>query len=206
LTLISHVLMPGCFSAEVEDAGQDVPIRSLEVSCVETAAPKRQRDFALGRFCAHEALAQMGLDEPAISIGENGAPVWPTGIVGSITHTDGYAAALVGSKEKFQAIGIDAERIGGVTEALMPRLFGTVERDWLMLLDAQKRGAALTIFFSAKESFYKAFGAQTASRLSFKDIHIEMQGDCFTARHASRIAQGRLVIQDDLVVTAVIVP
>jgi 4'-phosphopantetheinyl transferase EntD len=198
--------MPGCIGADVEDAGQDIPIRSLEAAFVENAAPKRQRDFALGRFCAHKALAKMGRDEPAISIGDNGAPIWPTGIVGSITHTNGYAAALVAWQDAYQAIGIDAERIGGVTEALMPRLFGPVEQEWLMAQDAEERAAALTIFFSAKEAFYKAFSGQPAGRLSFKDIHIEMQGDCFTARHANRTAQGRLVVQGDLVVTAVIVP
>jgi 4'-phosphopantetheinyl transferase EntD len=198
--------MPCCIGAEVKDAGQDVPVRSLEAAYVGNAAPKRQRDFALGRFCAHQALARMGRDEPVISIGDNGAPVWPAGIVGSITHTNGYAAALVAWQDAYQAIGIDAERIGGVTEALMPRLFGPVEQEWLMAQDAKKRAAALTIFFSAKEAFYKAFGGETAGRLSFKDIHIEMQGDCFIARHAGRIAQGRLAVQGDLVVTAVIVP
>jgi 4'-phosphopantetheinyl transferase EntD len=202
--LISHVLLPGCFGAEVEDAGQDIPIRPLEAAYVENAAPKRQRDFALGRFCAHEALARMGRDEPAIPMGAAGVPVWPGGIIGSITHTNGYAAALVASQGEYQAIGIDAERIGGVTEALMPRLFGPAEQEWLMSQNAQKRGAALTIFFSAKESFYKAFGGQ--GRLSFRDIHVEMQGDGFTARHGSRTAQGRLTIRGDLVVTAVIVP
>jgi 4'-phosphopantetheinyl transferase EntD len=204
LTLISHVLLPGCFGADVADVGQDVPLRPLEAVHVAVAAPTRQRDFALGRFCAHAALVQMGRDEPEISIGTAGAPVWPMGIVGSITHTGGYAAALVAPQGRFQAIGIDSERIGGVTEALMPRLFSAAEQEWLMALDAQKRAIALTLFFSAKESFYKAFGE---GHLSFRDIHIEMLGDNgFAARHGGRTVQGRLAVQGDLVVTAVIVP
>lgn len=204
MTLIAHVLLPGCFGVDVEDVGQDVPLRPLEAVHVAGAAPRRQRDFALGRFCAHAALVQMGRDEAAISIGAAGAPVWPAGIAGSITHTGGYAAALVAPQGRFQAIGIDAERIGGVTEALMPRLFSAAEQEWLMALDAQKRAAALTVFFSAKESFYKAFGE---GRLSFRDIHIEMQGeDRFIARHPDRIVQGHVAVQGDLAVTAVIVP
>lgn len=184
--------------------GQDVPLRPLEAVHVASAAPKRQRDFALGRFCAHAALVQMGRDEPVIPVGPGGAPVWPAGIVGSITHTRGYAAALVAPQDRFHAVGIDAERIGGVTEALMPRLFGAAEQEWLMALDAKKRVVAMTLFFSAKEAFYKAFRAQT--RLSFKDIQIEMQGDGFVARHADQLAQGRLAVQGDLVVTVVIAP
>jgi 4'-phosphopantetheinyl transferase EntD len=205
LTLIAQILAPGCFGAEVEDAGQDVPLRPQEGSCVENAAPSRRRDFALGRFCAHAALARMGRDDASIAIGAAGAPAWPVGIVGSITHTRGYAAALVGSQDRVQAIGIDAERIGGVTEALMPRLFGAAEQEWLMALDAQTRATALTILFSAKEAFFKAFGARLENRLSFKDIHVALQGDGFTACHGDRMAPGLLAIQDDLVLTAVIV-
>lgn len=203
---VSRLLMPGCFGMGVDDAGQDIPPHPLEAGYVASAAPKRRRDFALGRFCAHEALVQMGRDEPAIPIGASGAPVWPAGIVGSITHTQGYAAAVVAARNRFQAIGIDAERIGGVTEALMPRLFGPAEQQWLMMLEAERRITALTVLFSAKEAFYKAFSGQTSDRLSFKNIHIEMQGDGFIACHANRVAQGRVAIEGDLVVTAVIAP
>jgi phosphopantetheine--protein transferase-like protein len=139
-----------------------------------------------------------------IPIGTAGAPVWPAGIAGSITHTRGYAAALVAPQDRFHAVGIDAERIGGVTEALLPRLFGAAEQEWLMALNAEKRAVAMTVFFSAKEAFYKAFGAQ--ARLSFLDIHVAMRGDGFTVRHADRLAQGRLAVQGDLVVTAVMAP
>jgi 4'-phosphopantetheinyl transferase EntD len=202
--LISRVLVPGCFGADVEDRSQDVPLLPLEAIHVASAAPKRQRDFALGRFCAHAGLVQMGRDEPVIPVGPGGAPVWPAGIVGSITHTRGYAAALVAPQDCFHAIGMDAERIGGVTEALFPRLFGAAEQEWLMALNVEKRAVAMTVFFSAKESFYKAFGAK--ARLSFRDIHVEMQGDGFIARHADRLAQGRLAVRGDLVVTVVIAP
>lgn len=198
--------MPGSFGTDVVDDGQDIPLHSLEAVHVARAAPKRQRDFALGRFCAHRALAQMDRDVAAIPIGDAGAPIWPAGIVGSITHTSGYAAAMVASREMFQAIGIDAERIGGVTEALMPRLFGETEQEWLMAQDAQARPTALTIFFSAKEAFFKAFAGRMANRLSFQDIHVAMQDGGFTARHENRIAQGRLAVRDGLVVTAVMVP
>jgi 4'-phosphopantetheinyl transferase EntD len=203
--LISHVLVPGCFGADVKDAGQDVQLRPLEVAHVADAAPKRRRDFALGRFCAHAALVQMGRDIPAILMAASGTPAWPDGVVGSITHTRGYAAALVAPQDRFRAIGIDAERIGGVTEALMPRLFEATEREWLMALDAENRAVALTIFFSAKEAFYKAFSSEMAN-LPFRDMHVEMQGDGFTVRHGGRTVQGRLAVQGDLVVTAVIAP
>lgn len=204
--LVSQLLVSGCFGAEVEDTGQDVPLCPLEAAMVESAGPKRRRDFALGRFCAHAALARMDRDAPAIAIGAAGAPAWPAGIIGSITHTRGYAAAVAASRDAFSAIGIDAERVGGVAEALMPRLFGTAEREWLMAQDAEKRAVLLTVFFSAKEAFYKAFGGQAVVRMSLQDIHVEMQGEGFSARHEDRMARGRLAMRGGLVVTVVTAP
>jgi 4'-phosphopantetheinyl transferase EntD len=203
--LVSRILAPGCFGADLDDVGQDIPLHPQEAAYVGSAAPKRQRDFLLGRACARAALLQVGLAEQAIPMETDGAPVWPQGLVGSITHTRGYAAALVAPDDRFLAAGIDAERIGGVTEALMPRLFGAAERDWLMALEAEKRAAALTVFFSAKEAFYKAFSSRTASLLVFRDIHIDLQDDGFVARHGDRVARGRWAVQGDLAVTALTV-
>src|SRR4051812_19673514 len=96
MALLSRILAPGLFGAEMEDAGQAVVLAPLEERLVASASDKRRRDFALGRACAHQALAALGFDDGAIAIRQNGAPLWPTGVLGSITHTHGYAAALVG--------------------------------------------------------------------------------------------------------------
>ena len=77
------------------------------------AAPKRQRDFALGRACAHAALAKLGHGDAVIGRADKAHRSGPIGMVGSITHTKGYAAALVASAAAFPGIGVDAERVGG---------------------------------------------------------------------------------------------
>src|SRR5438067_3713406 len=155
MTLLPHILAPGLFGAEMEDAGQPVCLHPLEERLMTGSSDKRRRDFALGRACAHDALAALGYGDAAIGTGERGAPLWPTTVLGSITHTKGYAAALVAEARDFSGVGVDAERVGGVTEDLWPRLFDAGEREYLLALDAASRPAMATLFFSAKEACYK---------------------------------------------------
>jgi len=110
---MAKVLMPGLYGAELFDLGQELPLHPEEERIVAGAALKRRRDFTLGRACAHAALAELDLDKGPIARAGNGAPVWPAGLVGSITHTPGYAAALVARAADFAGLGVDAELVGG---------------------------------------------------------------------------------------------
>ena len=122
-------------------------------------------------------------------MGEGGAPLWPAGIVGSITHTTGYAAALVAEAHLFSGLGVDAERVGGVTQDLWPRLFDAAERDHLTVLECESRAVMATLFFSAKETAYKAWRMKGA--LAFRDIRITPEPKGFTADRGRRNAFAR---------------
>jgi 4'-phosphopantetheinyl transferase EntD len=200
MALISRILAPGIFGAEMMDAGQTVLLAPQEEALVAQAAPKRRRDFALGRACAHQALSRLGHDDLVIGRGEDGAPLWPGGVVGSITHTSGYAAALVGDARDFSGIGLDAERVGGVTQNIWPRLFGTAEQDYLEKLHDEDRKLAATLLFCAKEACYKAWRSKTT--LAFREIHIAPTQNGFTATRSDMALEGRLAVQDDLLLAA----
>lgn len=200
MALISRILAPGIFGAQMEDAGQPVLLAPEEEALVAGAASKRRRDFVLGRSCAHQALAILGHDTAVIGRRDNGAPLWPHGTLGSITHTSGYAAALVADANRFSGIGLDAERIGGVTQDLWPRLFGAAERDDLERLDEADCGLAATLFFCAKEACYKAWRLETA--LPFREIHVTRREGGFIATRSDRILEGRFAVQGDLLLAA----
>jgi len=202
--LVTCVLLPGICGAEMEDAGQKVTLYPDEEVFVAKAADKRRRDFALGRSCARAALNQMGQTSAAIGIGEGGAPLWPAGVVGSITHTAGYAAALVGDARRFGGVGVDAERVGGVTQDLWPRLFDAAERDHLMSLENESRAVMATLLFSAKESAYKAWRMKGA--LAFRDIRITPEADGFTATKVGETLRGRYAVEGALMLTAAWIP
>jgi phosphopantetheine--protein transferase-like protein len=197
---VARLLAPGIFGAEMGDTGQPVALHPQEEPFVAKAAPKRRRDFALGRACARAALAQLGHGQVPIGMAEGGAPLWPAGILGSITHTKNYAAALAAEARLFSGVGVDAERLGGVTQDLWPRLFDAAERDHLMGLDSASRMVFATMIFSAKEACYKAWGLKGA--LVFRDIHVVPEDGGFTATRSGEVLHGRAVVEGDLVLTA----
>jgi 4'-phosphopantetheinyl transferase EntD len=198
--LLSTLHGPELVGAEIEDAGQPVRLFPEEEALVQNSVPKRRREFGLGRACARTALERLGHHDWVIGRSANGAPLWPRDIVGSITHTDAYAAALLGPSQRWSGIGIDAERVGRVTRELWPRLFDTHEQDYLAALDDAAQAVAATLIFSAKEACYKAWGG--AGPLMFQEIHITPQAGEFVAVRAGDKLHGRYAQDGDLVVTA----
>jgi 4'-phosphopantetheinyl transferase EntD len=206
---VSTLAPPGAVLISLVDEGQAVALHPQETPLVARAGEKRRRDFALGRACARAALAV--LDFPAGPVGrtDSGAPLWPDGAVGSISHTRGFAAALVGPAAQFRGLGIDAERGDAMDDALAPRLFVASERVLLSRLDAARRRDLATMLFSAKEACYKLLHPLTGQRLDFHQLEIVPGAGQFTARWLgatgdwARPLMGRFVLSDGLVVTAV---
>jgi 4'-phosphopantetheinyl transferase EntD len=200
MAVISRILAPGIFGAEMEDVGQAVSLAPEEEALLAEAGTKRRRDFALGRACAHQALAALGRDTAVLKRSENGAPLWPNGTIGSITHTAGYAAALVADAERISGIGLEGDRIGGVSLDIWPRLFGTAEREYLERLDQEDRDLAATLFFCAKEACYKAWGREKT--LPFREIRVSRATHGFTALWSDKTFDGRFTVQGDLLLAA----
>lgn len=125
---------------------------------LNSAVQKRKAEFIAGRYCARLALAQLGgnVDAP-IGVGASRQPVWPEGFVGSITHTDGYASAMVARCDKVRAVGIDSEmwiEPGSLEDSCRQILTtGEIRPDNLHLFDSPLH--YLTLVFSAKESLFK---------------------------------------------------
>ena len=138
------------------------------------SVPRRKLDYAAGRRCASAAVERLGRIAGAIGSRRDGRPLWPRGITGSITHTDGFAAAAVGECNRYRAIGIDAERVGEVSSDLWSRIFVDQETRWLESLRGPDRARAATSMFSAKESFYKCQYEVTGQWLEFKDIELQL--------------------------------
>lgn len=194
--LMARLLAPGLSGAERYDHDQSLPLHPDEERLVAGAAQKRRRDFALGRACAHAALAQAGCDMGPIGRAPDGAPIWPAGLVGSITHTQGYAAALVARVADFAGLGVDAERLGGVTPDLWPRLFTADEQNYLAQQPDPGRDA--TIMFTVKEACHKAGGQRV---LRFHDFQVTLAGDGFAADRRGEEFQGRFAMDEGLVLT-----
>jgi enterobactin synthetase component D len=143
------------------------------------AVKKRQIEFLCGRLCAKACMENLGYPSPPlIPVGEDRAPIWPAELVGSISHTDRLATAVVGPAAQIESIGIDIERV--IAEAT-PQLIKHIccDHDELNeIQDAQKisREEALTLIFSGKESLYKAIYPQLRRFYGFQAARVKAFG------------------------------
>jgi 4'-phosphopantetheinyl transferase EntD len=145
---------PGVAGAELVHLDDADPPLAEELAGLERAAPRRLREFAAGRHCAREALAALGEPRTALPRGPDRGPEWPAGVVGSISHSREYCAAVVARRTACASLGFDAEEWGRITPELWSRIATAKELAWLRGCADAARSA--TLLFSAKEAFYKA--------------------------------------------------
>jgi 4'-phosphopantetheinyl transferase EntD len=158
---------------EVDDAGLE-SLEALwpsEASSASSFAPKRLREFRAGRQVARRALGELGLEPRALERDADGVPVFPSGLVGSITHTGrshtfAAAAVLPGAR----GLGLDAETLRELGPEIGARIFGREE-----LADFAKRPSLALIGFSAKEAYYKCVFPSLRQVLEFHDVHLTLE-------------------------------
>ena len=203
-------------AAAAEEAFGDDPAAEIfpeEQAAIAKAVVKRRQEFITGRACARAALARLGLPAAPIPRGERGAPHWPSGVVGSITHCAGYRACAVAHRRDVVTIGLDAEPHGPLPDGVLNVVAQPGEQDQLARLAAVRPEVHWDrLLFSAQESVYKAWFPLTGQWLGFSDAALEFSpaGDQFTARillDAPPIEyfEGRWLVGHGLVATAIAV-
>lgn len=179
-----RVLLPEVVA--VEETDSDVCETALfpeEHSCVVDAVEQRRREFTTVRYCARRALAQLGHPPVALVPGRQRAPEWPDGIVGSMTHCDGYRAAAVAHHTEMRAIGIDAELNEPLPEGVADLVtVGDEPRALRALAASQPWIVWDRLLFSIKESIYKAWYPLTRSWLDFSQCEVSIGPGVFTGR------------------------
>ena len=127
--MLAALLPSAVASAEVfGDESDDGGLLLEEAALVAGASEKRRREFTGARVCARLALARAGFRPAPVLRGPTGAPRWPSGLVGSITHCDGYRAAAVARSDAFTAIGIDAEPHAPLPDGVLARVASESEQ------------------------------------------------------------------------------
>jgi 4'-phosphopantetheinyl transferase EntD len=107
--VIEKILPDAVASSEAFDDPPDAVVFPEEEAVIRRAVEKRRREFRTVRHCARRALRELGLPPAAVLPGEHREPVWPPGVVGSLTHCTGYRAAAVAHQREVLTVGIDAE-------------------------------------------------------------------------------------------------
>jgi 4'-phosphopantetheinyl transferase EntD len=217
--MIGDILPPQVAAVEAFADLPDVTLYPGEEAVVAHAVDKRRREFATGRACARAALAELGLPPVSILSGPRGAPRWPSGIVGSITHCPGYRASAVARDSEFVAIGLDAEPHEELPQGMLDAVASAGEQARLTALAATMPEVCWDrMLFSAKESVYKAWFPLTGRWLRFEDACVDFcpEDRTFTARllvagpevngDTLTAFAGRWLVANGLITTAIVLP
>jgi 4'-phosphopantetheinyl transferase EntD len=217
--VIESILWPGVAAAEAFSDAPGVTLFPEEEAVVAKAVGKRRREFTTARGCARIALARIGVPAVPIVPGLRGAPQWPAGVVGSITHCAGYRACAVAHAQDVVAIGVDAEPNEQLPDGVLDVVSSVTEQKRLTSLAESDPGVHWDrVLFSAKESVYKAWFPITGQWLGFEDasITIGARNGRFSAQllvggpEVNGVAltgfSGRWLVGGGLIVTAIVVP
>lgn len=171
-------LLPDDVKTAWGDPREDAPLAlPAEEALIERAVDKRKREFRKARACARELLAEFGVREFALLAGSQREPLWPEGIIGSVTHTDGLCAVAVGQRLHYAGIGIDVEPEEPLSEGVAKRVSSEAEIAAGVAASGLAPLVVARIVFSAKEAFYKSQFCVTARFLGFSDAIVELAPD-----------------------------
>lgn len=173
--MIEDLMPAGVGTADLFGDPDGLTVLPAEETLISKAVEKRRREFTTARHCARMALGELGIDPVPILRGERGMPLWPRQVVGSMTHCDGYRAAVVAYSMQVRSLGIDAEPHAALPDGVLDHTSVQAERDVLATRDDDLHWDRL--LFSAKEATYKAWFPLTQRWLGFEDAHITFDRD-----------------------------
>ncbi|WP_137147896.1 4'-phosphopantetheinyl transferase [Mycolicibacterium sp. CR10] len=220
-TLLAGVLpesLDALAAAEMYSDPKELAPLPEEEPLIARSVAKRRNEFITVRYCARQALVDLGLPPVPILKGDKGEPCWPDGIVGSLTHCEGFRGAAVGRRAEVRSVGIDAEPHDVLPHGVLDAISLPVERHELQSMPDGVHWDR--VLFCAKEATYKAWFPLTHRWLGFEDAHIVFDVDAsgqagtFTSRILIDPAaesgppltalSGRWSVRDGLALTAIV--
>ena len=208
--MLADLLPTGVEVVERHGPPVTVPLFADEEAAVLDAAPARRAQYAAVRACARAAIARLGVTDLAVPSAPDGAPVWPGGVVGSMTHGAGYRAAAVGLARDWAGIGIAVAPRAPLPPEVAALVLSDDERAPLDDLDPD--WCADRVLLCAKESVYKVWSPLVGTGLGFDEVQVHLVGDGTLVARLHRtglgvdVLHGRWAAHDDLLVTAVTLP
>jgi len=172
-----------CFTLSMPDVIQPIVVAHYDVNTLKPedllilpyrgallrAVPSRKAEHLAGRLAARKAMTALGMRPYIPAIGTHRQPLWPSGVIGSISHTHRLALAAVAlSSEGVCGLGLDIEPVIS-TQQMADILDGVllpVEHGLLLQSELSQEEVA-TLIFSAKESLFKALFPRVGEYFDF---------------------------------------
>jgi 4'-phosphopantetheinyl transferase EntD len=195
--LVEALFPVAVVAAELAETASAQLLTEAEFACISHCYEKRIEQFASGRACAHRALEELGWEEFSLLPAPDRQPVWPDGVTGSITHTEGYCAAVAARRGALRGLGLDSEEVARVHAEVWPGITAPQELTALQSLPPSEAQQQAALLFAAKEAFYKSQFPLTAEWLKFADVVIE----CTALPTAHSPGSFRVLPQRDMRIT-----
>ena len=160
----------------------------IELASLGRAVRKREREFLAGRRLARQLLVRHGVAPGPIPVGDSRLPLWPQGVVASISHTDEMAAVAIALGGSADGIGLDIELQNAATSDIETQVCLPAERQTMAAA-----GKTLTEYFSAKEAAFKACFPTHREYFNFTDVEVEFDAERYHARAVTPIASARSI-------------
>ena len=184
--LVQSLYRSGVVAAQLRGPGDPALLLPEERVGQERWATKRVAEFAAGRLCARCSIEALGVPAQPVLRATDRRPLWPEGILGSITHADGFCAAAVCFSMGRRSIGLDVEVVGRVTPDMWRLTCTPEEIARLENSPLDERDRLASLIFSAKEAFYKCQYVISQQWIGFQDVSVAPAGELAQA--------GRLIL------------
>ena len=170
-----RLLGPDCHigTADIAEAMTlEVGDFEMELQALGTVSDVRRAEFLAGRLALRRAQRQMGVDPFPVLPGHDRAPIWPPGLVGSLSHAGRLAVAVLCRAGPQVFIGVDLEDDAPLNADLQD----------IILLDEERRaihhhpdaGRMAKLIFACKEAIYKAQYPVTEVLFGFDRVRVEV--------------------------------
>lgn len=163
-----------CLEGNPYELAQRVVLFEQEEQAIARAVERRRVQYRATRYLARVAFRKLGYEELPLVNHKDRSPLWPLGLVGSLTHTDDWCALAVARGNSQRALGIDGEDVHRLKEELYSHLFTDSELMLLRARAASERPRLAALMFSAKESLYKCQFPLTRRFLGFHDVELQL--------------------------------
>lgn len=161
---------------------------------LRSAVAKRRCEYLAGRVLYQQLLQHIGHPYQPLLRSNAGAPLWPAGFTGSISHSDGIAICCLCPLTDYKSVGIDIESHLTVQTCadIEQMIMQPDEQRYLQLLPDSDYTRLVSLVFSAKESLYKAIFPDVGRFFGFEDaaiVSIKPDSQQFTLRLTTRLSQ-----------------
>jgi len=178
--------------------GDELALLPEELDTFAPGVVKVRRASGAARIVARELMLQLGHAQRAVPKSASGMPIWPTGIVGSLAHDSEVSVAAIALEREFSSLGVDVEPAEALDSDLLD--FVVTKNERRNIGDDPCRGR---LFFSIKESVYKAVYSLDGTFLDHQDVEVCLASKTAIVRNG-RIVNFRYCIATHIVALAFI--